>query len=800
MSSASESSGQPVHICTIAARNYLPRVKVLADSFRSTHPDGIFDLCVVDDIDDEVEPGDGINLIRLGDLSLDENQLRLMAVFYDITEFSTALKPWVMEAALKRVPGPVLYLDPDIEVFSSLEELTALASAHDIVLTPHVLEPIPRDGTTPPETLIMRAGMYNLGFLGLGQNTSGFLKWWQERLAFDCVSRPEAGLFTDQKWMDFVPSLFPHVIHRNPGCNAAYWNLHERPISYSDGRYFAGESPLVFLHYSGFDPYGPHILSKYAGNNPRVLLSTEPTLRGLCEQYGERVRRSEADVVAPEYGWNRLGSGLEIDVVMRQLVRDSVMAAAAGESSSLPDLASIDGPVRFEEWLLEETPDRGLPRYLEGLLAIRSDVEAAYPEMLRGRCDGFLLWLRSNAIRENGLCPMMVSSLDRIMSNWVPEELASPVRGAPPVVEVIGLFRAELGVGEAARRSASALRSAGVVHRTTGWHRASASRESAVAPESSLDLRGKSDVAIINVNADVLAWISDDLGPTHLHGRYRIGAWFWELSKFPKARYPAFDLVDEVWAATRFMRDAISESSPVPVVHMPVPLVAPVVADITRAELGLDERFTFLFVFDLLSVSGRKNPIGLIDAYTRAFAPGDGARLVIKTINGDQRVLDREQILIASEGRSDISVLDGYLDAGHLGALLSAADCYVSLHRSEGLGLTMAESMALGKPVIATGYSGNVDFMSPETAYLVDHTLVPVGRGNDPYDPGALWADPDLGQAAAYMREIFDNPVEAAATGARARADLERRFSPQACGRRMAQRIEQIRSDARRRG
>ncbi len=793
-----ETSGHPVHICTIAARNYLPRVKVLAESFRLTHPDGIFDLCVVDDIDDEVESDDGINLIRLRDLSLDENQLRLMAVFYDITEFSTALKPWVMEAALKRVPGPVLYLDPDIEVFSSLAELARLSSVHGIVLTPHVLEPIPRDGTTPPETLIMRAGMYNLGFLGLSEDSSEFLGWWQERLAFDCVSRPDAGLFTDQKWMDFVPSLFPHVIHRDPGCNAAYWNLHERPISFRDGRYFAGGSPLVFLHYSGFDPYGPHVLSKYAGDNPRVLLSSEPALRELCEQYAERVRRSEAEVVSPAYGWNRLASGLEIDIVMRQLVRDAVMAEATGKSSSLPDLAAVDGPARFEEWLLEETPNRCLPRYLDGLLAVRADVDAAFPEMVHGACDGFLDWLRSNAVRETGLSATMVASLDRIMSNWVPEEPASPVRGAPPVVEIIGLFRAELGVGEAARRSASALRAAGIVHRTTGWHRASASRESAAAPESSLDLRGKSDVAIVNVNADVFSWVSDDLGPTHLHGRYRIGAWFWELSDFPKSFHPAFDLVDEVWAASRFMRDAISQSSPIPVVHMPLPLVAPEVADVSRAELGLDERFTFLFVFDLLSVSGRKNPLGLIDAYTKAFASGDGARLVIKTINGDQRVPDREQILIAADGRTDIAVLDGYLDTGHLGALLSAADCYVSLHRSEGLGLTMAESMALGKPVIATAYSGNLDFMTPETAYLVNHTMVPVGRGNDPYDPRSRWADPDLDQAAAYMREIFDNPVAAAATGGRARVDLERRFSPQACGRRMAQRIEQIRSDAHR--
>lgn len=785
-----------VHVCTIAAANYLPRVMVLAESFRRVHPDGVFEVCIVDDLDGTMAIDEfGVGVIRLTDLPLDAHLLHLMGVYYDVTEFSTALKPWVLQSALERTGAPVLYLDPDIEVFGSLEPLIELAERHEIVLVPHVVDPIPRDGLTPPETLIMRAGIYNLGFIGVSPAAKPFLDFWQERLLYDCVSRPDEGLFTDQKWIDFVPGMFPVVIERDRGYDVAYWNLQERPVRETDDGFTAGGAPLRFLHFSGFDPTTPHILSRHAGDRPRVLLSQEPALDALCRRYAEQVLAWEERLVAPRYGWARFANGVGIDGVVRRVVRDAVIEHVMCGDELPPDPWGVDGADRFCDWLFEVEGGRGFSRYHEGVLALRRDVEVAHPEMFRGDGSGFLRWLRANAVAESGLTPELVARLDREVCAWVPQGVERPVPGAPPVVDIIGLFRAEMGVGEAARRSALALRAAGVNHRTIGWHQASVSRLAADAPDSSVEATGAADIAIAHVNADVFDWMYRDIGGAVLDGRHRIGVWFWELSVFPRSLWPAFTMVDEVWAATRFMQEAMSAGAPVPVVHMPVPLVAPTVdRTVTRADLGLDDRFTFLFVFDMLSVRGRKNPVGLIEAYTRAFTPADGARLVIKTINADKRVLDHERVLLAAAGRDDIEIRDGYLDTGHLGALMELSDCYVSLHRSEGLGLTIAEAMTLGKPVIATAYSGNLDFMTPETSHLIGCRLVPVGPDNDPYPPEALWADPDLDQAADAMRRVFEDPEAARAMGERARRDLAARFSPAVCGRRMAERFERVRS------
>ena len=124
-----------------------------------------------------------------------------------------------------------------------------------------------------------------------------------------------------------------------------------------------------------------------------------------------------------------------------------------------------------------------------------------------------------------------------------------------------------------------------------------------------------------------------------------------------------------------------------------------------------------------MSTIQRKNPVGLIEAFRRAFAAGEGPRLLIKTINAPLRPLHEEALLDAAQGRPDIHIVDRSLTAEEMDGLIAGCDCYVSLHRSEGFGLTMAEAMAVGKPVIATAYSGNVDFMNRDNSLLVDYEL-----------------------------------------------------------------------------
>jgi glycosyltransferase involved in cell wall biosynthesis len=340
----------------------------------------------------------------------------------------------------------------------------------------------------------------------------------------------------------------------------------------------------------------------------------------------------------------------------------------------------------------------------------------------------------------------------------------------PRGVNVIGYLQAELGLGEAARKIVSATERAGLPTATVTYERIGHRQHHHF--EERGDGRAPYDTNVICVNADQLPLLHRDLGPDALAGRYAIGVWFWEVSHFPANLHPSFDLVDEVWVASDFVREAVAAETSKPVCIVPLPLEAPTVIPRTRAELGLPDGFLFLFIFDYYSVNARKNPIGLVEAFRRAFAEGEGPALVVKSINGDERRDALARLREAAAGRRDIHIRDGYVEPDEKDALVAACDCYVSLHRSEGLGLTMAEAMSLGKPVIATGYSGNLAFMNEQNGYLVRFSPKTVPPGCDPYPPGVEWAEPDLDHAAELMRRVYEQPDEARAVGERARRDL----------------------------
>jgi glycosyltransferase involved in cell wall biosynthesis len=240
--------------------------------------------------------------------------------------------------------------------------------------------------------------------------------------------------------------------------------------------------------------------------------------------------------------------------------------------------------------------------------------------------------------------------------------------------------------------------------------------------------------------------------------RRMIGYWFWELEHIPEGMRSAIRLVDEIWAGSHFVADAFSAVSSVPVRHVPIPIPEPLASQRDRDEfppLSRESgRFTFLTAFDHLSVTERKNPLGSIEAFRRAFTPDEGPRLVVKTMNGRARWVQHQRVLAAARDRPDIAVWDSHLFREDQMALVRHADCLVSLHRSEGLGLHLAEAMWLGTPTIATRYSGNVDFMDDSCALLVGFHKVRVAGGQGVYPPSARWADPDLDEAAAAMRAL----------------------------------------------
>ena len=154
------------------------------------------------------------------------------------------------------------------------------------MLTPHTLEPIPRDGMEPGEAVIMGTGIFNLGFVAVGPGSEAFLDYWAERLRHDAIVAPEQQLFTDQRWVDQVPALFRHHVVRDPACNVAYWNVWQRPIGQdAAGGWTAGGCPLRFFHFSGYRPEKPWLLTLHCARRPRTVLSEHPRLRELCDGY-----------------------------------------------------------------------------------------------------------------------------------------------------------------------------------------------------------------------------------------------------------------------------------------------------------------------------------------------------------------------------------------------------------------------------------------------------------------------------------------------------------------------------------
>ena len=303
----------------------------------------------------------------------------------------------------------------------------------------------------------------------------------------------------------------------------------------------------------------------------------------------------------------------------------------------------------------------------------------------------------------------------------------------------------------------------------------------------------RANIHVLNANEMEMAW--QHQGEALFLAAYNIGYWAWELSRFPEAWLPALEFLDEIWAPSRFIQQAIAEKTQRPVVWMPLAVEPTLTWPKCRSELGLpDDLFLFLFFFDFRSFLARKNPLAVISAFKRAFSRYDRqVGLVIKT-NGMEESQVAYQEFVRSSWLDDprITLIDRVMDDQEIKSLVNVCDCFISLHRAEGFGRGLAEAMYLGKPVIATGYSGNLDFMNPANACLVDYRLIPVGEDEYPFGRGQYWAEPDLEMAAKYMHDLATNPKLAREIGQAGSSYIQSQHSFAAVGSRYRRRLEHL--------
>ena len=748
-------------------------------------------------LDGPLEPtGDEpFELLDVDELHVPTEQLQAMFVYYDAVGMTSALKPWVLRHLLDATGGPVTYLAADGHVFGDLAPLWTPSVEVDFVLVPRLLAPMPADAAWPDERHVHDAGVIEPGALTVfdTDRARAVLDAWVDRSRWDAADGADAGA-ADRRWTDLLPGMARHELCTDPGIAVSYLNVHERPLAIAGDGLTAGGGPLRLFRFIGFDHRHPALLTAVEASGPRrSLLSEDRALRSLCERRVADVGAADDGSGDVPYARDALANGLRLAPAVREALREA--SRAAGDALAL-DARRVADTTSF----LLAAPE-GLPRLAQSVHDRRPDLAVAYPDPIGDRGDraGLAAWWRNVAPGElaidRGLASRVALALDDPLAPPTPTAATEPTPGSDAVVEIVGFVQAELGIGEAARRLARSLTAAGVGHRVTPYRRHTSSRMAVEAPTGSPQGGACVDIEIGCVNLDHYPRLVRERSSPDRPQPYRIGYWWWEVDEFPTQFADAFELVDEVWCSTEFVANALRRDGGPEVVKVPMTISAPVIdLSLRRADLGLPEGFVFLFVFDFFSTMGRKNPIGLIEAFIDAVPAGSGPTLVVKTINGVHRMAQLEQLRLTAIDRPDVRIVDGYVDATTLASTVAASDCYVSLHRSEGFGLTIADAMALGVPVVATAYGGNLEFMDESNSTLVPARLVPIGPDNVPYPAAGQWAEPDHAAAVAALRSMVDDAARHRARAAEARRRVLDRFSAGRCGATAAARLDEIRA------
>ena len=331
-----------------------------------------------------------------------------------------------------------------------------------------------------------------------------------------------------------------------------------------------------------------------------------------------------------------------------------------------------------------------------------------------------------------------------------------PVRETYPMgINLIGSFSQDSGLGQSCRLVAKELDRSKIPHAFIDFNPSEglSGNNREFAGRYSTEYTYGINLFHINMHEFYRAWMM--LGKDTFDGHYNIAYWLWEMQEFPKEWIPMINILDEIWTPAEFVSEAIRKVTDKPVYTIPYTVEAPYDETLDRVHFGLaEDRFLFLMLFDSNSISERKNPYGVIEAYKKAFTAADPVGLVIKIGNADERELQALKAVLAGY---HVTFVREMLPKEEVNSLIRCCDVYVSLHRSEGYGLVLAESMMMGVPTIATDYSANTEFQSTDTACLIPYTMQRIGRDLYPYKKNYFWAVPDTDKAAEAMRRLYED-------------------------------------------
>lgn len=758
----------------------------------------------------------------------------------------------------------VVSLPDDAEVEGPLVTLLAGASRSGAALVPTRLSDLPADGKLPDTISLAASGRFDQELLACTSAALPMLDAWVSALTpsphvpldrMDPLTYP---------WLDSLAVTHGAFLVREPSIGVSFRNAEETGRSFAPLllRYpgFDHHSPWIASSLSAANPrIRPSDLPWFGAR----LRKRAEEISTIEASYGFE-RRPNAITATPEVvgGWDTLDDGTVFDDAMRLAYRHGALDAPRREIDPPPN-PFLSSCATFFAWLNEPVdPASQLTRYLLARHTVEPGLALLFPEATSPSEDGFVAWAQAKG-RQHGIPGSLIPS-PRVQpipfaqgpaAHWAPNHSAggADLAGSPrdeqstgdlagdsagdstevlnderketrqdlllplpsststssadetlqlisPGINVVGLLRAEFGIGTAARLLLRSVERSGIPF--------SVSVDDATAHRQEHPLNFEHHFPVLQLSSDegeiqslvlanthdtpaefpypltVIALNADGLRDFSLRKPHAVrnktvaGLWFWEVEEFPKRFWQAFDLVDEVWVASEHVRAALAPATKKPVRVIPLGAMNPVadrpaLRQRANEEFGIGEdRFVVTYIFDYASVADRKNPWGAVEAFCRAFPrageslpDGRVPVLILKTISSERHPADVEHLRYAIGNRADIVVVDTYLSSYVTTCLLARTDCYLSLHRAEGWGLTIAEAMAVATPVVATGYSGNMDFMDTTCTYVVPGKLVPIPATTATYAGAGRWADPDIDIAAKLLLKVSADREAAEAMG-----------------------------------
>ena len=359
-------------------------------------------------------------------------------------------------------------------------------------------------------------------------------------------------------------------------------------------------------------------------------------------------------------------------------------------------------------------------------------------------------------------------------------------------VNLIGNICAESGLGQSCRLVASALDKTGFPLSIYKYEQLGAEGQGDHSWENRLSKELPYDVNLIHINPHELglAFIQQDASVWNY--RYNIGYWLWELEEFPDEWTPCFQCLDEIWAPSEFICNAIRKKTTLPVRCMPYHVDVSIGTIYEREHFGIPEdKFLYLMMYDQSSCMERKNPIGVLNAFKKAFdKQNQSVGLVIKINNPTPE--SRKQIRSVLDGYTNVYLIEETLSRDEVNSLTKCVDVVVSLHRAEGFGLVLAEAMLLGTPTVATNWSSNTEFMNENVACMVDYELITIEKDMPPFKAGNRWADANLDQAVGYMRKLNEDKEYYEMIRNNAKEYAEEKLGMEQAAGRMRERLKEI--------